>query len=98
LDKDKNEYLTENQSQLRKSDEANEEENYVIQPAPIPPCHRVYKQSQPMCHSDVDVHDNGTDDSYNNELIAASLAPQGVLTWGQLRSGHTAMSIYSLVI
>jgi hypothetical protein len=84
LDKGKIKYLTENQSQLRRSDEANEEEDDIIESAPIPPSHRVYKQGRPMCHWDMGVLDNGTDDSYDT---ATSLAPQGVLIWGQLMSG-----------
>jgi hypothetical protein len=43
LDKDEIEFLTEDQSKLRKTDEAIEEEDDMTEPAPIPPHHRVYK-------------------------------------------------------
>jgi hypothetical protein len=37
-----------------------------------------------MCQSDMGVLGNSTDDTSDNELIAASLAPQGVVNVGTI--------------
>lgn len=69
-----------NQRQLRKT---NKNKYDMKEHIPVPPYHGVFKQGHIMGQSDRVVHNNITDDSFD-ELILASLATQEISNWGQL--------------